>query len=340
MNVREAIQKMNEKILEIRLAAAEQRPLLNDEDKEKLDELVSRSIEVVKNAGNKIEATVNELAQDEKVDEFLQRVGDRCEEACNYTIDRIRSFGAEYAPQQPEPEEVPAEEEPAPAEEPVVEKTVEEVPEEAVEETVEEVVEEAAETCQEVCDEVADVVEEVAETAEEVKEQVEETAEEVKEEVADVVEEACECEDKKEECCCEEPKQEECCCKEEEPCCCEEPKQEECCCKEEPCCCEEPAEEPVAEEPAAEETVTKEFKAEPEKENGEPSPIDVFLMSEDVQNVVKTVKDVTTNVRKGFDDYYNRPETKEEIRKTKKAILDLAERGMEFLRKALADDDE
>nr|MCR5300756.1 hypothetical protein [Erysipelotrichaceae bacterium] len=68
--------------------------------------------------------------------------------------------------------------------------------------------------------------------------------------------------------------------------------------------------------------------------------IDVFLMSEDVQNVVKTVKDVTTNVRKGFDDYYNRPETKEEIRKTKKAILDLAERGMEFLRKALADDDE
>ena len=324
---------MNEKILEIRLAAAEQRPLLNDDDKQKLDELVSRSIEVVKNAGNKIEATVNELAQDEKVDEFLQRVGDRCEEACNYTIDRIRSFGAEYAPQQPEPEEAPVEEEPAPAEEPVVEKTVEEVPEETVEEAVEEVVEEAAETCQEVCDEVADVVEEVAETVEEVKEQVEETVEEVKDEVADVVEEVCECEDKNEECCSEEPKQEECC-KEEEPCCCEEPKQEECCCK------EEPAEEPAAEEPAVEETVTKEFKAEPEKENGEPSPIDVFLMSEDVQNVVKTVKDVTTNVRKGFDDYYNRPETKEEIRKTKKAILDLAERGMEFLRKALADDDE
>lgn len=334
MNVREAIQKMNEKILEIRLAAAEQRPLLNDDDKQKLDELVSRSIEVVKNAGNKIEATVNELAQDEKVDEFLQRVGDRCEEACNYTIDRIRSFGAEYAHQQPEPEEVPAEEEPAPAEEPVVEKTSEEVPEDTVEEAVEEVVEEAAETCQEVCDEVADVVEEAAETVEEVKEQVEETVEEVKDEVADVVEEVCECEDKNEECCSEEPKQEECCCKEEEPCCCEEPKQEECCCK------EEPAEEPAAEEPTVEETVTKEFKAEPEKENGEPSPIDVFLMSEDVQNVVKTVKDVTTNVRKGFDDYYNRPETKEEIRKTKKAILDLAERGMEFLRKALADDDE
>nr|MCR5299543.1 hypothetical protein [Erysipelotrichaceae bacterium] len=331
MNVREAIQKMNEKILEIRLAAAEQRPLLNDDDKQKLDELVSRSIEVVKNAGNKIEATVNELAQDEKVDEFLQRVGDRCEEACNYTIDRIRSFGAEYAHQQPEPEEVPAEEEPAPAEEPVVEKTAEEVPEETVEEAVEEVVEEAAETYQEVCDEVADVVEEAAETVEEVKEQVEETVEEVKDEVADVVEEVCECEDKNEECCSEEPKQEECCHKEEEPCCCEEPKQEECCCKEEePCCCEEPkqeeccckeepAEEPAAEEPTVEETVTKEFKAEPEKENGEPSPIDVFLMSEDVQNVVKTVKDVTTNVRKGFDDYYNRPETKEEIRKTKKA---------------------
>ena len=329
MNVREAIQKMNEKILEIRLAAAEQRPLLNDEDKEKLDELVNKSIEVVKNAGNKIEATVNELAQDEKVDEFLQRVGDRCEEACNFTIDRIRSFGAEYAPKEPETEP-PAEEEPAPAEEPkqeetpAVEEPVVETPAETIEETVDEAVEEAAETVEE-------IREEVAETVEEIKEEPEETVEEVKDATEDVVGEACECEDKKEECCCEK----------EEPCCCEEPKQEECCCKEEePCCCEKPAEEePKAEEPAAEEPVNREFKAEPEKENGEPSPIDVFLMSEDVQNVVKTVKDVTTNVRKGFDDYYNRPETREEIRKTKKAILDLAEKGMAALRKILEEDE-
>ena len=63
-------------------------------------------------------------------------------------------------------------------------------------------------------------------------------------------------------------------------------------------------------------------------------------MSDDVQNVIKTVNDVSTNVRKGFNDYYNRPETQEDIRKAKKAILNLAEKGMAALRKALAEDDE
>ena len=318
MNVREAIQKMNEKILEIRLAAAEQRPLLNDEDKEKLDELVNKSIEVVKNAGNKIESTVNELAQDEKIDEFLQRVGDRCEEACNFTIDRIRSFGAEYAVK--ETEETPAEETPTePVAETPVEKPSEEVteetPEETVEEAIEETVEDVKEAFEEVRDEVEEVKEEVKETAECACETVNDTVEEVKDAVTDFVEETCECEFQS-----EEEKPAECCCGESE-------QKEECCCKE-----EAPAEETPAEEPV------KEFKAEPE-EKKEPSPVDLFLMSDDVQSVVKTVKDVSTNVRKGFDDYYNRPETQEDIRKAKKAILDLAEKGMEILRKVLADDE-
>ncbi|MDO5438605.1 MAG: hypothetical protein Q4F09_01025 [Erysipelotrichaceae bacterium] len=316
MNVREAIQKMNEKILEIRLAAAEQRPLLNDEDKEKLDELVNRSIEVVKNAGNKIESTVNELAQDEKIDEFLQRVGDRCEEACNFTIDRIRSIGAEYAAKEEEApaEETPVEDTPAePAAETPAEEPVEEVTEEAPEETVEETVEEVKEAVEEVRDEVEEVKEDVKEAAECACETAEDAVEEIKDTVTDVVEETCECQN-------EEEKPSECCCGESE-------QKEECCCKE-----ETPAEEAPVEEPV------KEFKAEPE-EKKEPSPVDLFLMSDDVQSVVKTVKDVSSNVRKGFDDYYNRPETQDDIRKAKKAILDLAEKGMELLRKALADDE-
>ena len=307
MTVQEAIQKMNEKILEIRLAAAEKRPLLSDEDKEKLDELVQKSIDVVKNAGNKIEATVNEIAQDEKVDEFLTRVGDKCEEACNFTIEKIKNFGTIID------DATSSVEQAAEAEVENIKEEISDVEEASavVAEDIKEDIAEATDDLQQTVAEAETAIEEsidnVTATAEEVKEEIEEKIEDDLANIEVAVDEII-----------------------------EEPHYEA---LEEEIMGVTPVEPEIVIEETAEkmpkEPVEEEIQAEKE-----PSAVDLFLASDDVQSVVKTVKDVSDNVRKGFNDYYSRPETQEEIKRAKKAILDLAEKGMAALRKALADEED
>jgi len=65
---------------------------------------------------------------------------------------------------------------------------------------------------------------------------------------------------------------------------------------------------------------------------------DNFVDSENVQSVIKAFQKVTDNVQ----DYINKPETQDRIKKAKKATLVACEKGMEKLREILAteDDDE
>ena len=93
MNIDTVISKMNAKIAEVKQAAEEKRPLLAEEDRLKLDELVAKTKHVVEEASSKISETVHDLNVDETtVSNFLERVSSKCEEACDFTIKKIRSF--------------------------------------------------------------------------------------------------------------------------------------------------------------------------------------------------------------------------------------------------------
>ena len=58
MTIEEAMKKMNEKIEEVKEAAAERRPLISPEDQQKLDAILDKTVKVVTEAGNKVEESL------------------------------------------------------------------------------------------------------------------------------------------------------------------------------------------------------------------------------------------------------------------------------------------
>lgn len=89
LNIEEVITQMQNKIEEVKKAAAAKRPLISEEDRAKLDAMVEKTISVVKSAGEKVAETIGSLGEEVNADQFLSRVQNKCNEACDYTISKI-----------------------------------------------------------------------------------------------------------------------------------------------------------------------------------------------------------------------------------------------------------
>ena len=92
MSIEEVIEKMNKKIEEVKESAAAKRPLIAQEDQQKLDSVLEKTVNVVNEAAKKVRETVNNLGDNADVDAFLERVQNKCSEACDYTISKISEF--------------------------------------------------------------------------------------------------------------------------------------------------------------------------------------------------------------------------------------------------------
>lgn len=92
MSIEEVIEKMNKKIEEVKESAAAKRPLIAQEDQQKLDSVLEKTVSVVNEAAKKVRETVNNLGDNADVDAFLERVQNKCSEACDYTISKISEF--------------------------------------------------------------------------------------------------------------------------------------------------------------------------------------------------------------------------------------------------------
>jgi|GEM_PF-2861291 len=92
MNIEEVINKMNEMIEQVKTAAEKKKANVKQEDKEKIDAILNKTVKVVNEAGEKVKESVNSLAGESDIQSFLQRVETKCGEACQFTIDKINQF--------------------------------------------------------------------------------------------------------------------------------------------------------------------------------------------------------------------------------------------------------
>ncbi|MBR2802165.1 MAG: hypothetical protein IKE21_06200 [Erysipelotrichaceae bacterium] len=229
MTIEEAIKKMNEKIEEVKEAAAERRPLISPEDQQKLDAILDKTVKVVTEAGNKVEETVNSLGNSANVDEFLDRVQAKCAAACDYTISKIHEF-------QDDPATRSKLEEASKEIDDSFDNLMENEDVKRIVDTIKNAGTNVKETLdgyfnkpetQESIHRAKKAILDVAEKAMEGLRKALDDGEKTVKEAETVTIEVEETEEKPEEpCCCEE--------KPEEPCCCEEKGEEPCCCDEKP----------------------------------------------------------------------------------------------------------
>lgn len=92
MTIEEVLSKMNNKIAEVKERAALKRPFLAASEQEKLDKILAKTVDVVNEVSKKVGESANNLGQGIDVDNFFSGIINKCNEACNYTINKINNL--------------------------------------------------------------------------------------------------------------------------------------------------------------------------------------------------------------------------------------------------------
>lgn len=91
MNLEQLITSTNAKLQEVKTLALNKRPNLSAEDQLKLDAIVTKTENGVYQAIAKVKETISNN-EGEEVADFLYKVEGKCQEVCNYTINKINEF--------------------------------------------------------------------------------------------------------------------------------------------------------------------------------------------------------------------------------------------------------
>lgn len=92
MTIEEVLNKMSDKISEVKERATLKRPFLASDEQEKLDKILAKTVTVVEEAGRKISESANSLGESINNEEFFSNILKKCNEACDYTIKKINSL--------------------------------------------------------------------------------------------------------------------------------------------------------------------------------------------------------------------------------------------------------